>query len=182
MISANRPRRTAPRPAGVGDGKTPAILWKKHPLRSVRQRGWGPGRGPVQPPAPLGSGPAGISRSHPDSQAASRARAPRGGRGRTPRQRVRSVDFPSQDGRGEEGRLAGPLAGPAEVAQLLKAGAGEGRPPCSQTLVPPQPASKSDGQTLSPQGRSHVGQRRRHGKGVTSFQGPFRNLPASPDV
>lgn len=81
-----------------------------------------------------------------------------------------------QKGGGAAGRGTG-------QAQSSKARAGEGWPLRSQTLTaPPQPASKSDGQTLSPRGRSHVGQRRRHGKGVTSSQGPFRNLPARPDV
>lgn len=96
--------------------------------------------------------------------------APRSGKGRMLRQRVSSVGFPSL--RRQRG------GGPAAKGQSR-----EGRPPCSQTLtVPAQPASKSDGQTLSPRGRSRVGQSRRHGKGVTSFRGPCRNLPASPDV
>lgn len=81
---------------------------------------------------------------------------------------------PLQDGTREGGGGQG---------RSLQARGGAGRPPrCQTPTAPPQSASKSDGQTLSPRGRSHVGQCRRHGKGVTSFQGPFRNLPASPDV
>lgn len=98
-------------------------------------------------------------------------------KGQRLRQRVSSAGFPSP--RRQRGGGAGrTVGGPAVKGQSR-----EGRPPCSQTLtVPAQPASKSDGQTLSPRGRSRVGQSRRHGKGVTSFGGPFRNLPASPDV
>lgn len=178
MISEGR----FPRPARGRDGKTPATLQNAHACAS-QAAGLGAEEGPSGAASPLGSSSAGIQSN------AGPARALHGAEKVGCSDRGSGVlDFPFPIWPREGGPLAGTSGRRIRRAlvlggKVLHHWRGEGRLPCPHSFTaPPQTASKSDGQTQSPRGRSHVGQRRRHGKGVTYFQGPFRNLPANPDV
>lgn len=148
VISADSRRGTAPRPAG-GETEKPRDSVEETSATAERQaEGPGAERGQVQPPPPRRR----PSRNPSVPSGQPTPPAPPGGKGRTRRQRVSRVGFPAP--RWQRG---GARAGPQPAVEGQRR---EGRPPGSQTLpVPAQPASKRDGQTLSPRGRSRGGQR-----------------------
>lgn len=111
-----------PRPAR-GREEKPQPLCRTHMRARARQRGWGPRRGPVEPPAPSAPVQQASSQSRRSSQGSSWS-----GKGRMLRQRVGSVGFPLSDmakGRRAAGRL---------IRQAHPAGAGAGR----QSPPPPE--------------------------------------------
>ena len=94
----------------------PQQLCRKHTRSRARQRGWGPRRGPAEPPAPSAPVQQASSQSRRSSQGSSWS-----GKGRMLRQRVGSVGFPLSD------MAKGRRAAGRRIRQAHPAGAGAGR-------------------------------------------------------
>lgn len=84
-----------PKPAGGENRKNPSDFSEGTSLAELGRGAGGPGRGQVELSVPLGSSPAGIRLFPLDGQSRQPSQGTlRRGKGRTLRQRVRSVDFP----------------------------------------------------------------------------------------
>lgn len=185
MLSTCSPGVTAaPQPASGRSRKTLVIFRKEHPPLSTRRRSWGASKGPGGAVRPPRLHLAGTSLLHGDRQSRRPSQGTRRrGRGRRSDRRSGVWISPCPAGLrggGEAGRASqgcGGLRSPK--ARVGRSRVGHLTPRHSQPL-------RTQHQRVtarhSPQGRSHVGQCRQHGKGVTYFQGPFRNLSARPDV